>query len=193
MTRKFLEAALIVVGIGCLLGAGLSSWRYQQFQREALVSDRLFVVRSSSTIRNAGPGKSPALIGRLRVKRIGFDVAMVEGEDEGSLALGAGHIPGTATAGMKGNMIVAGHRDTAFWPLRQLKLGDRLEVSGGLRSTYEVRRLYVVKPDNQEPLQDRRDAVLTLITCYPFRHVGPAPDRFIVEARLVSSGEKKER
>jgi sortase A len=37
-----------------------------------------------------------------------------------------------------------------------------------------------------EVLADSEEAVLTLVTCYPFYFVGPAPMRFIVRARLIS-------
>ena len=33
------------------------------------------------------------------------------------------------------------------------------------------------------------DRSLTLVTCYPFHYVGPAPQRFIVRARQLMPGE----
>jgi sortase A len=34
-------------------------------------------------------------------------------------------------------------------------------------------------------LDQTNDPALTLITCYPFRYIGSAPQRFIVRAQLV--------
>lgn len=111
---------------------------------------------------------------------------MVEGDDEESLELAAGHMPGTPLAGRPGNMVIAGHRDSVFWPLRSIRKGDRIEVQAEERAVYLVQDTQIVEPDDTRALADSKDAVLTLVTCYPFRHVGPAPKRFVVRARLAS-------
>lgn len=52
---------------------------------------------------------------------------------------------------------------------------------------YQVELIEVVEPDNNEVLSDSPEPSLTLITCYPFYYVGPAPKRFIVRARQISA------
>ena len=47
-----------------------------------------------------------------------FDVALVRPH------LGLGHIETTALPGESGNIAIAGHRDTFFRPLRNVKIGD---------------------------------------------------------------------
>jgi len=42
-----------------------------------------------------------------------------------------------------------------------------------------------VEPDNVGVLAPSGKNVLTLVTCYPFYYVGPAPQRWIVRAKQV--------
>jgi sortase A len=45
----------------------------------------------------------------------------------------------------------------------------------------------VFAPTYTSSLDHTPKPTLTLVTCYPFYYVGPAPKRFIVRAELVSS------
>ncbi len=110
---------------------------------------------------------------------------MVEGDDESSLSVAAGHMKGTALLGSKGNAVVAGHRDTVFWPLRNIRRGDYIFISTSKQYVYSVEQIQIVNPIDTRALHDADTAILTLITCYPFRHVGPSPKRFVVIAKLL--------
>ncbi len=110
-----------------------------------------------------------------------------EGIDTNTLLLAVGHIPATALPGQTGNVGVAGHRDTFFRELKDLRTGDSIQfttLSGGF--TYVVESLVVVEPDNVGVLAPSSENVLTLVTCYPFSYIGNAPKRFVVRARQVS-------
>lgn len=123
------------------------------------------------------------LVGRLEVPRLGLGVMVVEGVDSSDLTRAAGHIPGTALPGEAGNIGIAAHRDTFFRPLRGIRRNDEVlfDTAGG-DYRYRVVSTTVVKPDDVQALYpDGRDE-LTLVTCFPFRYVGAAPDRFIVRA-----------
>jgi sortase A len=128
------------------------------------------------------------LIGRIEIPRLLLSVVVVEGVDKTSLRRAIGHIPGTALPGEPGNVGLAGHRDTFFRPLKDLKIEDEIRIStlkGRFR--YQVVSLRVVDPDNVGVLASSGEKVLTLVTCYPFSFIGPAPKRWIVRARQVSS------
>ena len=47
---------------------------------------------------------------------------------------------------------------------------------------YRVDSIEVVAAEDTEVLSDSGESVLTLVTCYPFYSVGPAPQRFVVRA-----------
>jgi len=83
---------------------------------------------------------------------------------------------------------LAGHRDTFFRPLKDVKIKDEIEIST-LRGNfqYQVVSLRIVDPENVGVLAPSGENVLTLVTCYPFYFVGPAPKRWIVRAKQVSS------
>jgi sortase A len=123
------------------------------------------------------------LIGRMEVSRLDVSVVVVEGTSNKSLRRAVGHIAGTALPGQPGNVGIAGHRDTFFRPLRNIHRDDviTLTTSNG-EYRYRVVSTKVVSPDNVAVLDSDQNEVLTLVTCYPFYFVGPAPDRFIVRA-----------
>lgn len=83
-------------------------------------------------------------------------------------------------------MVVMAHRDIHFMGLEALTEGDtiELELRGGTRYRYQVRDIRIVdKADTESFLRSKQDRdCLLLLTCYPFRHIGPAPKRFIAVA-----------
>ena len=84
-------------------------------------------------------------------------------------------------------MGLAGHRDTFFRPLKDLRIKDEIQFStlkGDFK--YQVESLRVVEPDDVGVLAPSSENVLTMVTCYPFFYIGAAPKRFIVRARQVS-------
>lgn len=135
-------------------------------------------------VESLGPndtGRSP--LGRIEISTIGLSAMILEGIDQRTLRRAVGHIPGTLLPGQPGNVALAGHRDTFFRALRNVRDGDEimLETLSGLYR-YRVDSILVVDPDDTRVLDKSDDAILTLVTCYPFSFVGPAPKRFIVRA-----------
>ena len=112
-----------------------------------------------------------------------------EGTDEDILARAVGHLPSSPVPGVPGNVAVAGHRDTFFRPLRNLRLHDRILFTTwqGRTFEYEVESEKIVRPTDVSVLQASAEPTLTLVTCYPFYYVGSAPKRFIARARQVAS------
>jgi sortase A len=129
-----------------------------------------------------------SLVGRLSIPRLRLTAMVREGDGESTLSLAAGHIPGTALPGQKGNVGVAGHRDAIFRGLREIRKDDVIQfetVEGS--HLYQVENTEIVKPSEVSVLRPGKHAELTLVTCYPFYYVGSAPDRFIVKAREITS------
>jgi sortase A len=114
------------------------------------------------------------------------DLIVLEGGSGRTLAFGPGHLGGSAMPGATGNSVIAGHRDTHFSFLRDLAIGDALYVESvdGTRHRYTVVDLDVVDARRASVLLDSDDALLTLVTCYPFDAVRPGgPLRYVVTAR----------
>jgi sortase A len=127
-----------------------------------------------------------AAFGRIEVPRLGISTVMRAGSDAKTLRLAVGHIPGTAWPGERGNMGLAGHRDTFFRRLRDIRPDDEIRVvTPDATLVYKVSRTLVVEPRDVWVLDERSgESLLTLVTCYPFTYIGNAPQRFIVQAEL---------
>lgn len=187
MKRRWLEITLAIAGIVFLFKAGWDLYKYRSFQRQSLF--RRSVAQSLIPVNTPQHAvDEPVVIGQLSIPRLGTSTAMVEGDDENSLSVAVGHMKGTALIGNRGNAVVAGHRDTVFWPLRNIKKGDHILVSTDKKYIYSVEQTQIVDSNDTSALRDTDSAVLTLVTCYPFRHVGPSPKRFVVIAKLLHAG-----
>ena len=137
----------------------------------------------------AQPGSS--LVGRLEIPKLGVSLVVLEGAASKTLRVGLGHVSGTSLPGQPGNVVIAGHRDTFFRPLRNIKIGDEVSVETTAHTyCYQVRSFEIVDPRNVNALRFHNKDELTLITCYPFSYIGPAPKRFVVHAEPVLAPEK---
>jgi len=130
-------------------------------------------------------------LAKLKIPRLDAELYVVEGDGHKELRRGPGHLAGTAMPGENGNCVIAGHRDTHFRVLKDIRAGDDiiLQTAAG-QFLYRVKRTRIVSPENTSALAPTSTAELNLITCYPFYYVGSAPKRFIVEAQLAGSVQR---
>jgi sortase A len=125
---------------------------------------------------------------KLAIPRIGLRAVVIEGTSSHSLLLGPGHMTGTAIPGGAGNVVIAGHRDTFFRHIHNLKNGDAVYIlRSGKRFHYVVVQKRVVQASDLSVLRSSGTGELTLITCYPLHFIGPAPQRLIIVAKLAGS------
>jgi sortase A len=137
-----------------------------------------------------GPGARAmgGLVGRIEIQRLGLSVIVAEGTNDATLRRAAGHIENTALPGRPGNVGIAGHRDTLFRPLQNVRQDDVIVLTtlqGAYR--YRVVSLKIVPPSDVAVLNPDGNEILTLVTCHPFNFIGPAPNRFIVRAKRIAS------
>jgi sortase A len=194
------EIALSVLGISLLGGAlaAIVNTRVYQARQGRAFSDMeekaaapygpesppASAANGQSTL---APAADPLVLGRIEIPRIGVSAIVREGDDDTTLGLAVGHIPGTALPGERGNMALAGHRDSFFRALKHIQLHDTIRIrTASRRYEYLVDSTEVVAPEETRLLDPTRNAVLTLVTCYPFGWIGHAPNRFVVRARLSS-------
>ena len=132
-------------------------------------------------------GLAGSPLGRIDISSIDLTAMIMEGVDGRTLRHAVGHIPGTPLPGQRGNVALAGHRDTFFRGLRNIHKDDEITLTT-LHGTYSYRvdSTQVVEPQDVNVLAATADDLLTLVTCYPFYFVGPAPKRFIVRAHRVT-------
>jgi sortase A len=126
------------------------------------------------------------VIGEIQVPRLDLSVMVVQGDSLANLRRAVGHLSKSALPGEWGNVALAGHRDTFFRPLRDIRLGDEIRFKTRERNfEYLVESIEIVAPTDIRVLESTTGHDLTLLTCFPFYYVGPAPQRFVVRAREV--------
>jgi sortase A len=186
----WLELVLFTSGAVCI--GWFAGVRAASAREQAALSRELAGVGTSGTLatRTSGTlGTIGTLVGRIEIPRLKLTAVAREGDDDRTLDLAVGHLPGTAYPGEAGNAAFAAHRDTFFRPLRHVREGDVIVVTtrrGAFR--YLVTSTRVVKPDDVSVLQNTGGPTLTLVTCYPFNYIGSAPYRFIVQAAELPAG-----
>jgi sortase A len=181
--RFFLAVAFVMLAYagGSLAYAEI----YQRYESWKFASkiDTIDLIERAPVVAEPVDLTEGGLIGKLDIPQVGISVMVLQGVEENTLHLGAGHVPGTPLPGGEGNSVIAGHRDTFFRKLQGIRAGDRIQFST-VRETseYVVESTEIVEPDETRVLEPSGITELTLISCYPFYFVGAAPHRFIVHA-----------
>jgi sortase A len=161
--------------------------QYQRALQDAAKSQRFFGATTASLASIGEP------IGWLEIPRIGMSAAVVHGDTDALLKTAVGHLPDTPLPWSGGNSALAAHRDTFFRPLRHVRRDDmvRLKTPHG-DFQYRIRETLIVESEDVWVLDSTPEAMLTLITCYPFDYVGNAPRRFVVRAERTDDPQDPE-
>ena len=193
-----LEVGAWCVGLFCLVALIATRVEASQAQLAAQRMGSHPATQSAGSAERSANNTDPAqsspdlstfqgVIGRLEVPALGLHVPILNDYDPDSLRRGVGRMKGTAVPGGLGNLVLAGHRDTYFRPLRRVRPGIVMRVVTPAETfDYVVDSTTIVTPDNVDVLDIGDRPEMTLITCYPFDYIGAAPKRFIVRAHLVS-------
>jgi sortase A len=182
LPAKMLEAGLWLAALGC--GATGLTW---VVEAHAAQHEAAQIEPAATAQAPAESAKSGQILGRIEIDQLHFSAPILENYDPATLTRGVGHIPGTAVPGGLGNLVLAGHRDTFFRPLRNVRAGMLIQIiTTQGRWRYAVDRTEIVTPDRVDMLDIGDRPEMTLITCFPFDYIGAAPRRFIVHAHLLS-------
>jgi LPXTG-site transpeptidase (sortase) family protein len=177
-----IEFAFLGVGLGCLGTYGYATMEARWLQNEQRAQFEREAAAKAQYV--AAPG---SLVGMLDVPRLRMSLPVIEGDDDRTLKASVGHLPDTPMPWQPGNSAMAGHRDGLFRPLKGVAIGDEITFRTTREAIrYRVTATAIVEPDDIGVLAPRPRDALTLITCYPFSFIGPAPQRFIVHAERVS-------
>ena len=130
------------------------------------------------------PWADTAPVARLKVARLGVDEIILSGDSGRTLAFGPGWAPSSAMPGTRGVSVVSAHRDTHFAFLRDLHVGDRIEIDGGTGPRSLRIASMRIADSRQERIETAEDAdALLLVTCYPFDALDAGrPLRYVVAA-----------
>ena len=126
-------------------------------------------------------------VARIEVKRLRASAIVLAGSSGQALAFGPGHVELTPDAGERGVAVYAAHRDTHFRFLRDVAIGDEIDVTRNDGKTFRYRAdaSSVVRFDNSgiDPLSDGYELVLS--TCWPFDAVTPGPERYLLHGTMI--------
>ena len=192
MSRLF-DRLLLIIGVGCLGVYVVYTVQARIYQHQLEESFEYMVNKPVVTgepvdkpppLGNRTPPlKEGDLVGRLEIPRLDVSVMVLEGVKSRTLRLGAGHIPGTPIPGAGSNAGIAAHRDSFFRALLKIQTNDEIRFQTPEKSVqYRVVSTEIVQPDDVTVLTPTPKDTITLVTCYPFYYIGPAPKRFIVKA-----------
>ena len=200
---RWLERLFLIAGASALIWCAvivsdgvLAQWNAQSALEIAMAVDELTRAvepahERSQPLPTAESSRHPpadigAAIAALSIPRVQLSAIVLHGSDARTLQRGPGHLEHTALPGDAGNVVIAGHRDSFFRPLRHIRLADDIfvETRDG-HYHYRVTSLRVVGPREVSVIAPTSEETLTLITCYPFWVLGHALNRFIVRAARV--------
>jgi sortase A len=180
-TWALLATGLIALGYAAYVVADAHTYQSTERKRFEQATNKAAVVPAS----NAGTALLEGeVIGEIQIRRLGLTAVVAEGDSAATLQHAVGHLSDTALPGELGNVVLAGHRDTFFRPLKGVHPGDAITLKtqkGDIE--YLVESTAVVRPSDIQVLEPTGGHTLTLITCFPFSYIGAAPNRFIVRAR----------
>jgi sortase A len=181
----FITGSLALAYVGLtLVDAKLYQASARQTLENQIQAEKKSAVIQPGVIQPRPPAKPGDVLGRMDIPRLGMSIAVLQGTSSRNLRVGAGHIEGTPLPGESGNSALAGHRDSFFRGLKDVRTNDEIQfqtATGLFR--YEVDWVKIVEPDDMTVLEpSTEESALTLVTCYPFYFLGPAPRRFVVRA-----------
>ncbi|MFA2811614.1 class D sortase [Bacillus mycoides] len=132
-------------------------------------------------------------VAMLNIPKIKKRFSIYWGANDATLKKGVGMFVSdlTTTPSGGGHTVLSGHRDTVFTELGELKEKDNLIVEyDNTMYTYEIQKMWITHADDRTVIVKKEEPTLTLTTCYPFDYIGDAPDRYIIEAKLITSNSK---
>jgi sortase A len=190
---RILAYGLVVCGIAY---ASFSAINY--YQKLNVVKEVEAIPKSSGNTVINGNNGDPSVVfsgeerpikgehfADLVIPRLKAQIPIIEGTDEDELAQGVGHYAGSVLPGEPDNAVLSGHRDTIFRKIGQLQKNDELHVKTN-RGTfiYVINKTWITDEEDRTVIVPHDQPILTLTTCYPFYYIGPAPQRYIIQATL---------
>jgi sortase A len=128
------------------------------------------LVQALASLPVPTPGPEQAI--RIQIPALGVDAPIVQGDGWDQLKKGVAQHIGTPNPGSNGNLILSAHNDVfgeIFRDLDKLKTGDQVILFTDQRTfTYVVRQSQIVEPTQTEVMSQTKEAVVTLISCYPY-------------------------
>jgi len=184
-TAKLMGFALLATGMWLLL---TGSWNLGKAQLSQYLLEKSWeTLQDQNQFTEIKPwsGADTFPVAKISVKHLKWSAVVLHGVTGEALAFGPGHLSTSARPGLRGNSVIAGHRDTHFSILEKLDIGDvvTIERPEGLAVDFEIENIRVVNESEVSVLESGERTELTLITCYPFDAItAGGPLRYVITA-----------
>jgi sortase A len=185
-----LSATAVVGGVAII---SISAWQYRSITIESgknylpAMQEQWGAETKTVEIHPAALN-SGTYLGVIQIASLKMKVNLYEGTESNALSRGAGHYVKSVMPGESDNSVIAGHRDTVFAPLGKIKIGAPIVITTRHGTfTYRVTGTRIVDKNDRTVIVPTESATVTLSTCYPFRFIGDAPQRFVVSALMVTN------
>lgn len=183
-----LAITMMVAGAVITTSTGVEIFRNCQNESDVLLPAAEKCWNDTSPVGNviSKVVKEGQFLGTIYIPAIGKKVNIFQGTTAEVLARGVGHYTHSVMPGYKDNSVFAGHRDTVFSNLGKVKMGAFILITTKNGTfIYKVNRIRIVDKKDRTVIVPTPSATLTLSTCYPFRYIGNAPKRYIIQAKLI--------
>ncbi len=176
----------VIIGIGLLILSRPVYFYGKGILAESLLNNAWAETKRTHKIEKPWRWADFHPIGRISIPSISLSSVVVDNISVEALAFGPGHLSNSATIGEGGNIVIAGHRDSYFRSLKDIKLGDLIQLESKYNiQYYEVKETVPTHASDIYWVENTDYNCLTLVTCYPFNYIGEADERFIVRAELI--------
>ena len=185
-------ALLLIVGGVLFIGYGVFNIMDTKAQTENSLSEAKEAIRGENEkwLDKESKRFAPPIgdaVGLLEIDKIDGTLPIVEGTDPDDLEKGVGHYKGSFYPDENGQIVLSGHRDTVFRRAGELEIGDELKMVLPYGDfSYKITSTKIVDADDKTIITlDNSKEELVLTTCYPFRYIGNAPQRYIIYAERI--------
>ena len=186
--RGVLNTVSVLLIAASLVFFGQSIWIFAKAQLAQVLLERAFM----QTILTGKPVKAWSWadtypVARIKINRINAEAIVLQGSSGEAMAFGPALVNETSRPGTRGTSVMAAHRDTHFSFLKNVKIGDLIEVTrdDGLVFNYHATNMRVVDWNKSGIDAHEAGFHLVLATCFPFDAITHGPQRYVVEAELV--------
>ncbi len=188
MRRFILKLLSVLFFAGAAVMLGKSCWIYLKAEVAQVLLERAF----TQSMISGAPVKAwnwadTWPVAKVRVERLSSEAIVLQGASGEALAFGPALLNETAPPGERGTSVIAAHRDTHFRFLKDVQIGDVIDITrtDGLRFRYRVTNTRVAEWNASGIDRHAAGFNLVLSTCFPFDAITHGPQRFIVDAVMV--------
>jgi len=164
----------------CIFQLGVNAWNaVREWAVDALVAQAWSRTLLAGTRALPWPGAEAWPVARLRVPALGIERFILSSPSGDELTLGPGHLQGTPIPGGEGNSVIRGQGTAQLAFLRDVRLGDVIEIQrvDGRWIAYRVVEGVVLDRRDVWVAKQEGPNRLTLVTGYPFENARVAGRR----------------